>query len=183
MEPPRLHADAVRVLTAWIPPDLEQGALRREFLDFLAGHPDGMWRSCRDGHLTGSALVVDAARRRVLLTLHPKVGRWLQLGGHCDPGDATLAGVALREAVEEGGIAGVQLDPDPLDLDIHPIECVRGVPNRHLDVRFLVLAPDGAEAVISDESLDLRWWSMDALPDGCEASIRRMVRMASRRLS
>jgi 8-oxo-dGTP pyrophosphatase MutT (NUDIX family) len=127
--------------------------------------------------------VVDPDRRAVLLTLHPKVGRWLQLGGHCDPGDRTMASVALREAVEEGGIAEVELDPDPLDLDIHPIECVRGIPNRHLDVRFLVRAPAGAEAVISAESLDLRWWPMDALPAGCNADgIGRMVRLAADRL-
>jgi 8-oxo-dGTP pyrophosphatase MutT (NUDIX family) len=164
-------------------PDGGQAALRDEFLAFLGAEPDAMWRSCRAGHLTGSALVVDPARRRVLLTLHHKVGRWLQLGGHCEEGDATLAGVARREAVEEGGISGVTVDPDPLDLDIHPIECVRGIPNRHLDVRFLALAPAGAEPVISDESLDLRWWPMEALPPTAAADgIDRMVALAATRL-
>lgn len=177
-----LHADAVRLLNDWTAPDTEQQELRREYLGFLAAQPDGMRRACRSGHLTGSALVVDPYERRVLLTLHPKVGRWLQLGGHCEEADQTLTGVALREAVEEGGIADVTVDPDPLDLDIHPIECVRGIPNRHLDVRFLVTAPAGAEPVISDESLDLRWWPMDALPPDADDSIVRMVRRAAARL-
>ncbi len=177
-----LHADAVRLLNAWTPPDDGQHALRQQYLDFLADRPDGMRRACRSGHLTGSALVVDPHERRVLLTLHPKVGRWLQLGGHCEDADRTLAGVALREAVEEGGIADVTVDPDPLDLDIHPIECVRGIPNRHLDVRFLVTVPAGAEPVISDESLDLRWWPMDALPPDADDSIVRMVDRATERL-
>jgi 8-oxo-dGTP pyrophosphatase MutT (NUDIX family) len=171
------------VLSTWSAPDAAQDALRREYLEFLAAEPDGMRRACRTGHLTGSALVVDPDQGRVLLTLHPKVGRWLQLGGHCEDGDTTMAGVALREAVEEGGIAGVTIDPDPLDLDIHPIECVRGIPNRHLDVRYLALAPAGAEPMISDESLDLRWWPMDALPPAAERdTIGRMVRVAAARL-
>lgn len=177
-----LHADAVRVLSGWRAPTADQDGLRAEFLEFLAAEPGAMWRACRTGHLTGSALVADPIRRAVLLTLHPKVGRWLQLGGHCEPGDSTLAGVALREAVEEGGIAGVVVDPDPIDLDIHPIECVRGIPNRHLDVRFLALAPAGSEAVISDESLDLRWWPIDALPPDCDEGTYRMIRTAAARL-
>jgi 8-oxo-dGTP pyrophosphatase MutT (NUDIX family) len=178
-----LHDDAVRVLTAWTPPDAGQAELRQEYLEFLAAEPGGMWRACRAGHLTGSALVVDPSRRQVLLTLHPKVGRWLQLGGHCEPGDRTMVAVALREAVEEGGIAGVRIDPEPLNLDLHPIECVRGIPNRHLDVQFLAIAPAGAEPVISDESLDLRWWPMDALPPGSdEVGIARLVQRAAARL-
>ena len=167
----------------WAAPDAGQADLRQDYLTFLAAEPGGMWRGCRSGRLTGSALVVDPSLRRVLLTLHPKVGRWLQLGGHCEPGDATMVAVAIREAVEEGGIAGVRIDPEPLNLDIHPIECVRGVPNRHLDVQFLAIAPAGAEPVISDESLDLHWWPMDALPPGNdEVGIAQLVQRAATRL-
>jgi hypothetical protein len=32
-------------------------------------------------------------------------------------------------------------------------------------VRFLAVAEPGAEPVVSDESLDVRWWDADALPD------------------
>ena len=136
-----LHASAVALLTGWPAPDDRQDEVRRQLVDHLAGHADAMWRSCPDGHLTGSALVLDSTGTRALFTLHPKIGRWLQLGGHCEPGDADLAATALREAVEESGIEGLALLPGPIDLDIHALQCPKGHPNRHLDVRWLAVAP------------------------------------------
>lgn len=104
----------------------------------------------------------------MLLTLHPRVGRWLQLGGHCEPEDTSLAGAALREAREESGIGDLELDPEPIHLDVHPITCSLGVATRHFDVRFVIRAPRGAEPVASEESDDLRWWPVHALPEGTE---------------
>jgi 8-oxo-dGTP pyrophosphatase MutT (NUDIX family) len=160
-----VRADAMATLTDWKPDTRAQRSLREAFLGFLAARPDSCARSCEPGHLTASALVLDATGAQVLLTLHPRVGAWLQLGGHCEATDTTLAGAALREAAEESGIEGLKIDPVPLTVDVHPITCSLGVPTRHFDVRFLVHAPAGAEAVRSDESLDLRWCAVDALPD------------------
>ncbi|HEY0484833.1 MAG TPA: NUDIX hydrolase [Mycobacteriales bacterium] len=158
-----LHADAVRVLEHWTAPGRE--ALREAFLGFLAARSDAMARACVPGHLTASTVVLDATLTRVLLTLHPRVGRWLQLGGHCED-DPSLAAAATREAVEESGIPGIVVDPVPVDLDVHPITCSLGLPTRHFDVRYVAVAPAGAEHVRSSESADLRWWPVDALPDG-----------------
>ena len=163
-----LHGNAVEVLEGWSAPDAEQEELRAHYLRHLAAHPDGMWRSCRPEHVTASALVVDAAGQNTLLTLHKTVGRWLQLGGHCEPGDTTLPGAALREATEESGMSGLRISAEPVHLDVHPITCSLGVPTRHFDVRFAVHAPPGAAPVRSDESDDLRWWPADALPPGSE---------------
>lgn len=177
-----LHTDAVRVLTEWAAPDAEQDLLRHDYLDHLAARADGVWRSCRPAHITASALVVDPEHGRVLLTLHPKVGRWLQLGGHCEPEDTTLADAALREAREESGIGtGLALLGDaPVKLDRHAVRCAgKDAPeNTHLDVQYLVLAPAGAVAAISDESLDLRWFGFDALPEPTDDSVRRLARRA-----
>jgi 8-oxo-dGTP pyrophosphatase MutT (NUDIX family) len=159
-----LHANAVSVLSQWRPGDPGQESLRQAYLGFLAAREDSCLRSCAAGHLTASAVVLDGSRENVLLTLHPRVGKWLQLGGHCEPSDAGLVEAALREASEESGIDGLKIDPTPIHLDVHPITCSLGLPTRHFDVRFAVYAPTGAQPVRSDESDDLRWWPIAALP-------------------
>lgn len=130
------------------------------WLEALAS-PDGLRRTHGPAHVTASGLVLDAAGSAVLLVLHRKVGLWLQPGGHVDDDDASLAAAALREATEETGVADLDVDPLPILLDRHPAPC--GVRD-HLDVQFLLRAPTGAQPVVSAESLDVRWWPVDALP-------------------
>jgi 8-oxo-dGTP pyrophosphatase MutT (NUDIX family) len=166
-----LHADASRVLKEWNAPDAEQDRLRLAYLNHLAEHPDGMWKACRDGHVTASALVVDADGERVLLTLHRKLRMWLQTGGHCEPGDTGLAAAALREATEESGIAGLSLVSDgPVRLDRHLTPCAW-----HLDVQYAVRAPRGAVEEVSEESLDLGWFAFAELADATDTSVQRLA--------
>ncbi|NKZ08915.1 NUDIX hydrolase [Actinomadura latina] len=173
-----LYEDAVRVLSSWRAPDGEQERVRREFLRHLEEYPgDGMWRACAAGHITASTAVLDSSRARVLLTLHAKVKAWLQLGGHCEPGDATLADAALREATEESGIAGLRLLPEPVQLDRHAVRCHPGG-SWHLDVQYVAIAPEGARHAVSDESDDLRWFPVDGLPDSADDAVRRLVARA-----
>jgi len=179
---PPLHADAAHVITSMPATDVQAAAIRQGFLGFLAARPDAMWRSCVPGHLTASAVVVDPARRAVLLTLHPRVGMWLQVGGHCEPGDQTILDAAAREAREETGMGSLSFDPRPLALDVHPITCSLGVPTRHFDVQFLAVAPADAEPVMSGESIDLRWFGWDELPQGTAAEIPRLIELARNRL-
>jgi coenzyme F420-0:L-glutamate ligase len=176
---PPLHADAVEVVSSLTDVD---PSVQQAFLGFLAARPDAMWRSCAPGHLTASALVIDPAQRRVLLTLHPRAGKWLQVGGHCEPGDHTVLDAAAREAREESGIGALSFDPTPLTLHVHPITCSLGVPTRHFDVQYLALAPDGAAPVRSDESLDLQWFPWDRLPDGISSELPRLVETARQRI-
>jgi 8-oxo-dGTP pyrophosphatase MutT (NUDIX family) len=171
-----VHADAVKVIEAWRPGDAEQESLRQAYLGFLAAREDSCERSCAAGHLTASAVVLDGDK--VLLTLHPRVGKWLQLGGHCEPSDETLAGAALREATEESGIDGLTIDPTPVHLEVHPITCSLGVPTRHFDVRFVVYAPHNAQPKISDESDDLQWWPINDVPN---ALLKPMIDAATSR--
>jgi ADP-ribose pyrophosphatase YjhB (NUDIX family) len=160
-----LRDDALAVLGAWTPPTPAQRLLRDRYVAHLAAHPDGLTRACYPDHLTASTLVVDRARSRALLTLHAKALEWFQFGGHCEAGDVTLAGAALREATEESGIATLALDPVPLRLDEHVVPfCDPRGGVHHLDVWFLATAPDAAVHAVSAESADVRWWPLEALP-------------------
>jgi 8-oxo-dGTP pyrophosphatase MutT (NUDIX family) len=172
-----LHANAREILIAWQPADAAQAQLRDEYVAHLDAHDDGTWRECRIGHITGSALVMDHARTRVLLTLHPKVGRWLQMGGHLESGDATLREAALREAREESGITEIEISEFPLRLDRHRVRCAADE-STHLDVQFLGLVAPDAQEVISEESDDLRWFALDALPSDLDDSVRNLIAAA-----
>lgn len=166
-----LYADAVGVLDDWNAPDPAQDVLRKDFLAHLAAHPDGLWKPCAAGHITAGALVIDPPRERVLLTLHAKLRMWLQMGGHCEPEDTTIAGSALREGAEESGIEGLRLlVPGPVQLDRHLTPCAW-----HLDVQYAAVAPEGAVESISDESLDLRWFGYDEAADIADGSVRSLL--------
>ncbi|SDI75014.1 NUDIX hydrolase [Nonomuraea jiangxiensis] len=169
-----LHRDAVAVLSAWTAPTPEEEGLRTEFLHHLRSYENAMLRECVPGHLTATTAVLSHDGSQVLLTLHPKAKMWLPMGGHCEISDMSLAEVALREAREESGISGLELLPGPLAVDKHAVWCH---PPRswHLDVEYAAVAPPGAEAVISDESLDLRWFPVDDIPEPSDEATRRLA--------
>jgi 8-oxo-dGTP pyrophosphatase MutT (NUDIX family) len=178
-----LHDDALATLRAWGSDDARQEALRGRMVAHLEAHPDGLERSCPGAHLTAGVLVLSADHRHVLLTLHAKARRWFHLGGHCEPQDRTLGGAALREGVEEGGVPDLVLDPEPLHLDAHVVGfCGEHARVTHLDVRFLALAPPGAVPEVSDESIDVRWWPVDDLPNDAP-EMRRLVDAGLARLN
>jgi 8-oxo-dGTP pyrophosphatase MutT (NUDIX family) len=173
-----LRDDALATLRGWRTRDPGQDRLRRAYVDHLTADRDGLSREHQPDHITAGALVLSADHTQVLLTLHAKARRWFHLGGHCEPGDTTLAGAALREATEESGIAGLQLDPEPLHLDSHEVGfCGAAEQVRHLDVRFLAVAPPAARLAVSEESLELRWWPVEALPTD-EPNMRTLVERA-----
>ncbi|MBB5912345.1 8-oxo-dGTP pyrophosphatase MutT (NUDIX family) [Nocardia transvalensis] len=159
-----LHKSATELLETWSPPTSPEQSLRQAMLAFLASAPRGCLRECAAGHITASAMVFSHDEREVLLTLHPRVGLWIQLGGHCEESDDTVPAAALREATEESGIEDLTLEPGLYGVQAHPITCSLGVPTRHLDLVFKVKAPKGAVPVKSSESTDLRWWPVDAPP-------------------
>lgn len=135
-------------------------ATYQQFVNFVQNTPNCLSRNTLPGHVTGSAWVVNPDRTRVLLTLHRKLGCWLQLGGHAD-GEGNLLKVAWQEAREESGLEQIlPLSEQIFDLGIHPIPARQGDPaHGHYDVRFVFQAQ--RETVqVSEESLDLAWVDM-----------------------
>ena len=182
-----LYENAVDVLSTWAATSEDAEAARKRTLDLLADGPVAMTRAHRTGHVTASALVADDTGR-VLLCLHGRLGLWMQLGGHCEPGDETLAAAASREAAEESGIPGLILDPVPIDIDVHEVRCgardgAPAEPSVHYDVRFLLRAPAGSVEQISDESSDLGWFRPEALPSPLASGTVRQIAPALARLA
>lgn len=141
------------------------------------GEADPFMRDRLAGHFTASSWLVDRPGRRVLLTHHRKLDRWLQLGGHAD-GDRDLARVALREAEEESGLTGLSVEAAIFDLDRHWIPERGDVPGHwHYDVRYVVRCSGNEDYVVSEESHDLAWRDIAAIADeaGTDASMRRMA--------
>ena len=172
-------ADARALVASYLSSDPRQMEERERILAFIDEHPDALERSCLLGHLTASALIIDARGERALLTHHRKLDRWLQMGGHVD-GDGNLVGAAWREATEESGLAGLSIDPRPVDLDIHTIPARGDEPEHwHLDVRFQVYAPEGAREEISEESIALGWFTPSEFRAlDSDESVARLFRIA-----
>jgi len=183
--PPRptgglLHADAVRVLTAYQPVDRQQEVTRLDILSHLAAHPDAVWKSGPPSHLTASCLVLDDGLGRVLLTHHRRARRWFQFGGHLEPADRDVRAAAEREAHEESGLSRLRVTPVPVDLDRHRLVGDFGRCAEHLDIRYAATVSADETPRVSAESLDVRWWPVDALPDGRGEELEGLVRAATR---
>jgi 8-oxo-dGTP pyrophosphatase MutT (NUDIX family) len=176
-----LALDTIAALEAHAAAHPAQAATARAMIAFARSVEDPFARTTRPGHFTGSAIVLDASGRRALLVRHRFLGRWLQPGGHVDPGESP-AEAALREAREETGLSSIRPWPGRegalVDIDSHPIPANprKGEgPHVHHDLRFAFLA-DAAETAraAADEASDVRWfplaeaaaeaWRADILP-------------------
>jgi 8-oxo-dGTP pyrophosphatase MutT (NUDIX family) len=177
-----LHAEAVLTLQRWDAPDLAQEFMTEAFLGLLGSGPAAVHRDGLPRHLTASAVVLDPTGRQVLLTLHRKAQAWYQFGGHLEAGDESLHAAATRETREESGIPDLVLDPRIAQLSTHDLPAAFGRCRTHFDVRFVgTAAVNGAHAV-SDESLDVRWWPVDALPPRASADLPALITAARRHL-
>ena len=121
-----------------------------------------------EGHITASAWVIDKNCSKTLLIHHPKLLQWFQPGGHVEASDATLFDAALREAIEETGISGLQIiDKQIFDIDVHLIPSYKNVmAHYHYDLRILVEASAiNPKNENENEMLDLQWISLDKVSD------------------
>ena len=129
-------------------------------------------------HVTGSAIVL-ADDGRVLLHRHKRLGRWLQPGGHLEPGEAP-SDAAIRETREETGLDAAHPAAGPLLLHVDVHEGPRG--HVHLDLRYL-LHGDAEVALrpAAGESTAVAWWTPSAACRVTDASTLAALRVAARR--
>jgi 8-oxo-dGTP pyrophosphatase MutT (NUDIX family) len=190
-----MHRDPViTLLTAYREANPSETEVADRILALVNSRSDCFDRTCRPGHLTGSAWVVSPDGERHLLLHHRKLDKWLQPGGHAD-GQTDLAEVALREAVEETGLQSLRVVSDSygvavLDLDVHDIPA-RYAPDgsliedghEHHDVRFLFQADADESLCINDESHALRWCTPEEVQSLTqEWSVLRLLEKARQRL-
>lgn len=164
------------LLEAYQPQCSEQSQLRERINYFVQNDPHCLARDNFYGHITASAWVIDPEGEKALLTLHRKIGLWLQLGGHTD-GEADLMSVAMREVREESGL--VNLKPvvsGIFDVDVHRIPAVGNDPSHyHFDIRFFLQMEEDQTLIISEESIDLAWFSAEEILGlNTDASVLRL---------
>ncbi|MFH9012046.1 NUDIX hydrolase [Streptomyces sp. NPDC017943] len=108
-----------------------------------------------------TALVLDD-EGRVLLNRRADTRRWSVLGGIPDPGEQPAA-CAVREVYEETGVHCVA-ERVVLVQALQPVTYGNGDICQYMDITFRCRAVGGEARVNDDESLDVAWFALDALP-------------------
>jgi 8-oxo-dGTP pyrophosphatase MutT (NUDIX family) len=175
--PDRWSAAVRDLVEAHRPADERERSSRSEMLSAL----DALvrpWDEAADPvHVTASALIV--GRRGIVLHKHRRLGRWMQPGGHLEPGEWPHQ-AARREATEETGLetADPPGGPRMVHLDVHG--AAKG--HTHLDLRYLLIGTDEDPVPSPGESPDVRWCTLeeatslaDAALEGALAAVARYV--------
>jgi 8-oxo-dGTP pyrophosphatase MutT (NUDIX family) len=173
--PGELVADVRRAVAAHDPGDGREAEARERILTALGELPAPFDLDADPTHITGSAIVV--GRRGTVLHMHKRLHRWMQPGGHLDPGEAPWE-AALRESQEETGLPLRHPDIGPrlVHVDVHPA----AAGHTHLDLRYLLLAPDDDPSPPEGESPLARWYSWDEATALADDALRGALEVARR---
>lgn len=174
--------DLLTKLNHYTPFDSNERWMYESLVQFVNTNPDCFHNSLEIGHITGSTWIIDMSRKKVLLTHHRKLTKWIQLGGHAD-GESNILMVTLREAKEESGLNSINVvSSEIFDVDIHTIpKSQKHSEHLHFDIRFLFEADSDEPLLVSNESFDLSWVELNKVYElNPDESISRMVRKTKR---
>ena len=146
------------LLRAHQPANEAENQMQQDCIAFVEQQPNCFERWLEQGHVTGSAWIVDETREHALLLHHRKLDRWFQPGGHAD-GQGNILQVALKEAQEETGLTDFEVvSPAIFDIDVHLIPARGQMPAHfHYDIRFLLQANRQQTLLQNEESNGLKW--------------------------
>ena len=181
--------DLIEELRLYHPADDAECAHYLAIIDLLTGGPKVFERGhFTPGHVTASCFIIDPTASRLLLHRHRRLGRWLQMGGHCFESEIPAA-AALREGAEESGLRDLELlSKNIFDLDVHLVPAAKDEPDHHhFDLRYVArtASPD-AIVMQESESEDLAWLPLDEAitrmnEDGSTRAIRKIEQMTKKR--
>lgn len=151
--------ETYELLKRYTPVYPEEIFAKDKMLEVLIKCDDCFLRSCRVGHFTASAFLLNKEKTHVCLMHHAKLDKWMQVGGHCD-GDVNVLNVAIKEAQEESGIKDIKpLQTEIFDIDMHLIPSnPKEEAHYHFDIRFLLHAYKDDTLIKNHESKDLAWF-------------------------
>lgn len=123
------------------------------------------FRDCfEDGHFTGSVLVVNKNKTKVLLMHHVKLGTWQHFWGHAD-WEIDIRSVAIRELEEEAWIleTDVKIENNILSIDVHSVPARKWEPTHyHYDITFLGVVDEKISFQKQDSEVhDIKWFDID----------------------
>lgn len=154
-----------------------EGNVKENFINFIKSNKNCFDRSCLLGHITASSFVVSPDKKALLLCLHAKWNKWVQLGGHAD-GECDILAVALKETFEESGIGieNLEVKKEILDLSIYEVSSRLNDPaHYHFDVSYLMFSKIW-DVTCSSESKDLRWIKFEDIKNlSDEPSLQRAL--------
>lgn len=165
-------------------PTEEEAAFLPRFLELLNSDRCFYRDHFNPGHITGSALLINEEKTKILMNYHKSLNKWLSFGGHCD-GEEDVFSVAIRETMEESGLTAFKpVTASIVDIDIHtiPANPKRNEPeHEHFDIRYIMQMTEDQKPVISDESLQLQWMTFDEAANHLQTndSLHRLLEKAT----
>ncbi|MET8828904.1 NUDIX domain-containing protein [Streptomyces sp. NPDC004610] len=127
--------------------------------------------------LPGVTAVVFDDEGRVLLNRRSDNRKWSLIGGIPEPGEQPAI-CAVREVEEETAVHCVA-ERVVVVQALSPVRYDNGDVCQYMDITFRCRAVGGEARVNDDESLDVGWFAVDALPDLDEFGVLRIKQAMS----